>query len=162
MHVYTCLLARSELIIIIFMLCIQRGTPTVDACDKSNSQPHIVNFHDIHDDGEDVMEQFFIAIEQTLMMECSNLFAAFFYVMAAHYIFNLSYNAKIRYVLLFLQEKVCGLPSTNVKRTPTVLTHFAGVTRFKEEMRKETSVENVQDELNITMSDSGQDDDDMY
>lgn len=43
---------------------IQRGTPVVEACDKTNSQPHIVYFCDVNDDSDDLAAQFFIAIEQ--------------------------------------------------------------------------------------------------
>ena len=116
---------------------IQRGTPVVEACDKTNSQPHIVYFCDVNDDSDDLAAQFFIAIEQNLMLESSNIFAAVFYLVASHYVFNLSYHSKVNYVLLFLQEKVLDLPSTSVKRTATSLTHFAGIERCRAEILKQ-------------------------
>ena len=72
------------------------------------------------------------------MLESSNIFAAVFYLIASHYVFNLSYHSKVNYVLLFLQEKVLDLPSTSVKRTPTSLTHFAGIERCRTQMAEST------------------------
>jgi hypothetical protein len=95
----------------------------------------------MNDGSDDLAAQFFIAIEQQLMMETSNIFAAVFYLMASHYVFNLSYHSKVNYVLLFLQEKVLDLPSSTVKRTPTALTHFSGIARFRQ---KQDSMDRTQ------------------
>ena len=62
---------------------LQRGTPPSEATDKTNNQPHIVVFSD---DNEDVTKQYFIAVEQDLMMETSTPLAALFFLFAAHYI----------------------------------------------------------------------------
>ena len=86
----------------------------------------------MNDDSEDLAAQYFIAVEQKLMMESSNIFSAVYYVIAAHYIFNLSYHSKANFVLLFLQEKILGLQSPSVKRTLSISTHFTGITRSKQ------------------------------
>ena len=77
--------------------------------------------------------QYFISVEQTLILESSNIFGAVFYWMAAHYIFNVQYHPRASSVLLFLQEKVFSLPSNSVRRTPTFMTHVSGIARMKEE-----------------------------
>ena len=120
-----------------FLHYIQRGTPPSEAPDKQNNQPHVVPIHDLDEEESDVCGQYFIAIEQTLMLENSNIFAAIFYLIAAHYIFNVQYHAKALPILLFLQEKV---PSTNIRRTPTTLTHFTGISRKKLSMEKKIHV----------------------
>lgn len=67
---------------------------------KTNYQPHLVKFQD-EDDGEG-LSQYFIAVEQKLILECSTLIAALFFGMSAHYIFNLEYHSKVKGVWLFL------------------------------------------------------------
>lgn len=72
-------------------------------------------------------QQFFISVEQSLMIECSNIVAAIF---VAHYIFNLSYHRKAGDVWLFVQEKVFGLPSkAGIRRNPSTISHFSGIAR---------------------------------
>ena len=119
-----------------------------------NSQPHIVHFCDPTENGDELAAQYFIAIEQILMIESSNVFAAVYYLIAAHYVFNLAYHSKVNYVLLFLQEKVFGLPSSSVKRTPTTLTHFSGIERCQQQMQAKGDDE-VDD--SVFMSDSSED-----
>lgn len=75
-------------------------------------------------------QQFFISVEQNLMMECSNIAAAIFFCVVAHYIFNLSYHRKAGDVWLFVQEKVLGLPSkAGIRRNPSTISHFSGIAR---------------------------------
>ena len=110
----------------------QRGTPPNEAPDASNNQPHIVCFSD--EEEIDVTKQYFLAVKQELMIETSNVVVALFYLLASYYIFNLQYHSKSKDVLSFLQEKVAGLPSTGTayKKTPTVVAHTAGITRYYE------------------------------
>ena len=56
---------------------IQHGTPPVEATDQANNQPHIVVFTD-DDAVDDPMNQYFIAVEQTPLMQCSNASSAIF------------------------------------------------------------------------------------
>lgn len=70
--------------------CIQRGTPPAEAMEKNNNQPHIIMFSD----EDEPINQYFVAVEQKLMMESSCITAAIFFTVAAHYIFNLSYHPK--------------------------------------------------------------------
>lgn len=86
------------------------------------------------------------------MIESSNIFAAVYYLVAAHYVFNVAYHSKVNYVLLFLQEKVVGLPSTNVKRTPSTLTHFTGIERCQQNQQTECDEDDSQ-----VLSDSSED-----
>ena len=104
----------------------QRGTPPSEAPERNNSQPHIVLFID---DDED-LQQYFISVEQELMLETSNLIAAVFYCVAAHYIYNLSYHKKAGDFWIFAQEKMLQLPSkAGIKRSPSSVTHFSGISR---------------------------------
>ena len=81
------------------------------------------------------------------------MFAAVFYLVASHYVFNLSYHNKVNYVLLFLQEKVLDLPSTSVKRTPTSLTHFAGIERCRAELLKQKECTELTDHMHSNVGD---------
>ena len=84
----------------------------------SNNQPHIILFSDEDYEDEDRLQQFFVCVEQTLILECSNIVAAIFFCIGAHYIFNLNYHPKsgtfkssilspILFFLAFRGESVC-------------------------------------------------------
>ena len=93
-------------------------------------------------DEDDLDAQYFISVEQTLILESSNIFGAVFYWIAAHYIFNVQYHPKVSSVLLFLQEKVLSLPSKSMRRTPTFMTHVSGISRAKD-LEESTTEENM-------------------
>ena len=50
-----------------------------EACEKENNQPHIVFFCDEDEDDEGMACQYFVCVEQQLMMESSNIVAAVFF-----------------------------------------------------------------------------------
>lgn len=91
------------------MMCtvffIQRGTPAQEAIDVSNNHPHIVKFIDATGD---ISPQFFVAVEQQLLLECKSLERAIFLMVATHYVFNIEHNSKVKDVFLFLEEKIFG------------------------------------------------------
>ena len=88
------------------------------------------------EDEDTVLNQYFISVEQELMMETSNLTSAIFFCVAAHYIFNLTYHRKSGDVWLFFQEKILGLPSKpGTKRSATSLVHFSGIQRYYDDLK---------------------------
>lgn len=101
----------------------------IEAPDKTNNQPRIVLFQD-EEDGNDLLQQYFIAVEQHLVMESSNLVAVIFYLLSAHYIFNVQYHPKAKELLSFLQEKVLCLSSSKYKRSPAIVSHISGISRY--------------------------------
>ena len=109
---------------------LQRGTPASEAIDKDNNQPHIVHFKN-EDDEDGLMQQYFICVEQQLMMESSNLVSALFLCLAAHYIFNIQYHPKAKDVWEFIQENIANVSSKGTKRrNVTSCTHFSGILRM--------------------------------
>lgn len=97
--------------------------------ERENNQPHIAMFRD-DDDEDTVLNQYFVSVEQELMMETSTLISAIFFTIAAHYIFNLTYHRKSGDVWVFIQEKVLGLASKiGTKRSPSAISHFSGIQR---------------------------------
>lgn len=101
------------------------------------------------------MKQFFICVERNLMLECSNIVAAIFFCIGAHYIFNLNYHPKSGTIIIgiglgdlvnmwyfftgdvwiFIQEKVLGIPSkSGMKRHPSSVSHFSGISRVYESL----------------------------
>ena len=120
----------------------QRGTPLSEACEKENNQPHIVLFWD-EDEDEGMAHQYFVCVEQELMMESSNVVAAVFFCIAAHYIFNLTYHRKTGDFWPFIQEKILGLPSkAGVKRNPSITSHFSGIARVFDSVTEGEADEN--------------------
>lgn len=74
------------------------------------------------------MQQYFICVEQQLIMETSNILSAIYFCLGAHYILNLSYHRKTGDVWLFVQEKILGLAGK--KQNPSSVSHFGGITRM--------------------------------
>ena len=82
------------------------------------------------------MQQYFISVEQQLIMESISLVSAIFLCVAAHYVFNLSYHRKTGDVWLFFQEKILGLQSkAGVKRHPSGSAHFSGISHTYESIK---------------------------
>ena len=59
-------------------------------------------------------------------MECKNIVTTLFLVLAARYIFNLSYHTKVHDLMRFLLKKVAGIPSDKgaKKISSPVATYF--------------------------------------
>ena len=104
----------------------QRDTPPEQASDPHNSQPHIVMLTDFESD-DDNLSQYFVSIEQHLILETSSLEQAIFQMLASHYVFNVQYNVKGREAFFFLQEKVLGLKGVQGKRSPSAIAHNQGI-----------------------------------
>ena len=77
----------------------------------------------------DEFDQYFVAIEQKLYFECTDLATAVFHLLGCHYILNLSYDQKLSDFLRFFQEKVAGIPSPQGTKwkSPVATTHVAGI-----------------------------------
>ena len=76
-------------------IILQQGTPPNEATEEENNQPYIKD-----DDDEGVLNQYFIGIEQPLMMESSNVVSAVFLFIA--------YTYYIQWSLIITNSK--GLP----------------------------------------------------
>lgn len=98
-------------------------------------------------DPEEDINQYFIAIEQTLIMQTQNLVSAIFFVVAAHYIFNMNYHPKLKDLMTFLQVKMAGLKDERHKWGAVVGTHVNGLSRQYALLDQELqNVENSEDE----------------
>lgn len=86
------------LLILLEFIYKQSGTQPLEAPDKENNQPHIVVIE------QDDYDQYFLAIEQTLMLKSRDIATALFLLLASHYVFNLSYHSKSADFLIFVQE----------------------------------------------------------
>ena len=102
-----------------------------DKAPDSTNQPHIVLFNEADDD---VTGQYFISIEQTLMMESLNVI----FNLVFHYVFNLAYHPKAKDMLTFIQERMLGISSdTKVEKksiNPISSSHVSGIIRVKTEL----------------------------
>lgn len=77
---------------------------------KGNNQPLVVVIQ--HDE----YEQYFIAVEQCLMMETTDAATAIFLMLGSHYIFNLNYHPKFNDAMTFIQEKLQRYPLKGTTR----------------------------------------------
>ena len=103
---------------------IQNSTPPSQAAEHGNNQPHIVAF--THDD----YDQYFIAVEQKLYMECVDLTMAIFLMLGAHYIFNLSYHSRVFDLMKFIQEKIAEINSDGKgkkSKSAVAASHISGL-----------------------------------
>ena len=67
---------------------------------------------DATEEDDDVTEQLFVVVEESLMLETNSLLSALFGCMAAHYIFNVSYNPKTGDLWAIFEVQSKKLPST--------------------------------------------------
>ncbi|XP_019854847.1 PREDICTED: uncharacterized protein LOC109583811 [Amphimedon queenslandica] len=103
------------------------GTDPSAAPDKSNNCPHIVIFEG------DELDQYFIAIEQCLILECKDIPTALFLLIASHYVFNISYQPKAQDFFAFIESKLLNISSSTYKsKSPVALSHINGITREHE------------------------------
>jgi len=86
-------------------------------------------------------------------MESADLSMALFLLLAAHYVFNLSYHSKTTDLMKFLQEKVAKINSADKKvkklKSPVATEHINGISR-------------EYDQLNTPIHNGGSDDNDVY
>ena len=69
----------------------------------------------------DLPPQYFIAVEQQVLLECKSLERAIFVMVGSHYVFNIEYHSKVKDVFYFLQEKVLGFTETSFKKSSIYL-----------------------------------------
>lgn len=86
-------------------------------------------------DDDDVTGQYFISIEQTLVMESSNPVTAVFNLLVSHYVFNLAYHPKAKDMLTFIQERMLGIKRAEKRSiNPLSSSHVSGIIRVKGEL----------------------------
>ena len=92
--------------------------------DAENAQPHIVVVTN------DDYNQYFIAIEQEMCMESTDVATAVFNLIVSHYVFNLNYHDKINEMLRFVQEKWMDIQSNEKgkSKSPISLSHINRIT----------------------------------
>lgn len=81
------------------------------------------------------------------MLETTNLASALFLLLAAHYVFNLSYHTKAAEVLTFIQEKFAKIPTVVFDskhkgkrpkdKSPVASSHIIGIVRCYESLKEE-------------------------
>ena len=84
------------------------------------------------DPDEDLIPQYFIAIEQKLMCECNSLTSALFNLVAVHYVFNIEYCRQVKDFFLFLEEMILNIDGST-KLGPAYLQISAAIGCFHQE-----------------------------
>ena len=75
-----------------------------------------------------------IAVEQCLILDCTEVSTALFLLLATHYVFNLSYQGK---ALMFIQEKVAKIASDkHTKRRPVGDIHVTEINSIYERLKE--------------------------
>lgn len=105
----------------------QRGTPPDEATDTGNNQPHIVKFKD---PDPELRSQYFIAIEQQLVVECRSLVGAVYTLLVTHYVFDLGYHPKAKDFYMFL-EHLLDIKNVSEKKNANFLSTMTGIESFK-------------------------------
>ena len=102
------------------------GTNPSEAPDKSNNCPHIVAIEG------DEFYQYFVAIEQSLVLECKDIPTALFSLVASHYVFNISYQAKAVDFFTFIEKKILAISVDSSYKSPVAQSHVSGIMRQHE------------------------------
>ena len=95
-----------------------------EVVDKKNNHPHILRFENRD---KDIPPQYFIVIEQDVIMECRNFTSALYYLISTHDIFNSSYNVTVKVVLFFIQRKIANFDDKSFKKSPVYLSVEFGI-----------------------------------
>lgn len=106
--------------------------------DHGNTQPHLVAI--VHDD----YNQYYVAVERNLCMECTDIPSALFFLIATHYIFNLSYHTKVHEVLRFIQEKILNIQSdgrNKSSKSPVAVSHISGIAGVYQSLNRDSTLE---------------------
>jgi hypothetical protein len=74
--------------------------------------------------------QYFIAIEQQLVIECNSLIGAMFSLLATHYVFDLGYHPKAKDFFMFLEHLV-DITNGTEKKSANFLSTVTGIESFK-------------------------------
>lgn len=77
---------------------------------------------------EDETSSYFLFVEQMVLCETTSFTKALFLWFSIHYVFHLSYCAKLNDMCLFIQEFVFGLPCST-KRSPSYLSVVTDIQR---------------------------------
>ena len=88
--------------------------------------PRICCFH-----GEET--QYFLYVEKKALFSVTTMSRAIIFWFVLHYIFNLEYCSQVKYVALFIQEFVFGLPATSFmkhQKSSTYLTVTTDIQKF--------------------------------
>lgn len=117
-----------------FIFLQQHGTPPTEATEKQNNQPHIVIF----DDDDSTLNQYFVSVEQKLVLESASVQSALYLCLVSHYIYNLEYHKRVTDFWLFIQEKILNLPASKVhtRRSPSAVSHISGICRLFQTLSK--------------------------
>lgn len=109
----------------------QNGTPPSEAPDRENNQPHIVAIE------RDEYYQYMIAVEQSLILDCTEITTALFLLLATHYVFNLSYHMKADEFFTFIQEKIAKIAiDKEAKKRPVAATHVNEISSIYETLKE--------------------------
>lgn len=111
---------------------------------KGNSQPQLVIIEGEYGD------QYFVCIEEQLLLESRDLATAIFLVLASYYVFNLAYHPKTEDLFGFIQEKMAKIPSAGRKKSksPVVQAHINGITRIYNSLKEAPDSDNENDSDN--------------
>ena len=110
-----------------FAFFLQSGTAPSDCVDNSNNLPHIVKLCIVD---QELPPQYFIALEQELIIECRpSLCEAVYLLLAVHYVFNVVYHPRAVYFFNFFEEKILKV-QTSKKFNANYESSITGIETF--------------------------------
>ena len=80
-----------------------------------NSHPFIVRLYD----GDEIITPVYSVMVEEVTIKCRDLLTALYSVFTVHYMFNISYQAKLNDLFLFLQEVFSRYLKKQLKSQPT-------------------------------------------
>ena len=108
MSSYKCFLYCSYIIYIVqhmnhVTILLQNSTSTNEYLDELNSFPYIVR---MYDGDSEVVSTYVVVVEQDTLTKCRDLTTSPYVTFSAHYIFNISYQTRLKELFRFIQEVI--------------------------------------------------------
>lgn len=72
--------------------------------DRDTNQPHLVRLVD-----EELLAQYFVAVEQIIHVEVSGIMQGMFLLLALHYVYDIEYHHRLKDFFCFFENKLLGM-----------------------------------------------------
>ena len=94
--------------------------------DRDTNQPHLLRLVG----AEDLPSQYFVVVEQVVLMEVGDIMRGLYMLLALHYVFDIAYHPQLADLFLFCEDKVLCISTPSLKKSVTYLSVTSAIECF--------------------------------